>query len=272
MKLSIYGNFVEDDNSFAYQELEGGYSKLIVTLINKVKIMVDKLNICSAEMMTKPVKDINEYLKFNVDGFDDFDFEYQSINIPNSDVKVPVYTFKPIDENNPYILYVVGNPGEIHYRLKDNIKLNDSINKKQGLLSFSMKNGEALYFMKNYISELNYYDEIIHVFIREQYVPGKNIIADIYNADYMAKYLGENDNKEASSAFNYPDFCSNSFRELRIYVSEITPHKYDIEVRDCDGRPEEEYFVEDSSLYSAYYNFMVEKGYFVNKGEKQKVI
>ena len=61
MKLSIYGTFVEDDSSFAYQELNGEYSNLTITLINKVKIMIDKLNICSPEMMIRPVKYLNEY-------------------------------------------------------------------------------------------------------------------------------------------------------------------------------------------------------------------
>lgn len=39
------------------------------------------------------------------------------------------------------------------------------------------------------------------------------------------------------------------------------PNEYRINVTDCDGRPKDSYLVHGESLYSAYHDFMIEKGY-----------
>ena len=276
MKLSVYGEFVDDSNSLAYEDLEWGYSRLIIDLISNVRIMVDKINITSPIERTKPVQELNEYLKYNVTGFADYDLMCQYIDTLYSNIKIPVYTFQDKDESNPYVLYVVGKPGELQYRLKRNMTLKESIEKNIGVMSFGMKTGESLHFIKNYFNEVQEEDGIHHYFFREEYIPGKHLITDVFDADWMVDWNGIKNNRLSFSAFDFPDFCSYSFRVCRIYAHTLRPNKYNIEICDCDERPtgpENDCIVDGSSLYTAYYKFMVERGYFADKNiedEKSK--
>ena len=56
----------------------------------------------------------------------------------------------------------------------------------------------------------------------------------------------------------------------KIYVTDKGSGKYEIDIRDCDGRPQDIEIHEGDSLYSVYYNYMIQRGYF-NDSPKIKV-
>ena len=270
MKLTYYGKFVEDNHPFAEHEIEGGPSKLIITLVNVLDLF--KGEVCEWSRWTKwgkvkYIKALNEYLNFNVDNFDDFTITDKLVDIGCGDIKMPVSIFKSLDDESEHCMVVVGKPGELHYLLKENKTLGDCVKDNQGLISFSMKSGEELMFMKNYINERDY--------VREQYYPDGKIKVEVFELQYYIK--NENVRNKSvcqSSAFDYPECYAGRYLEVteKIFVHEIEPGKYEIDVRDCDGRPYPDGVEtrEGDSLYSVYYQYMVEKGYFKGK-EDQKV-
>ena len=264
MKLDYWGRFVEDDHNFAVHKLNGECSKLIVTLINDYEMLDHE--ICewhnnSGLNKIDFINILNEYLNFNVEKFDDFKIDSKTVDIGNGDIKVPIWIFDSTDESCQYNMYLVGQPGELNYVLKNPISLDEAYNNNQGMLSFSVRAGEGLMFMKNYATN--------EYFCREEYVPGSRLSTDVFDLKYFVNNQHFSKYKICmSSAFQY----SMAISQLNIYgctckisIREIEEGKYEISIRDCDGRPKETDTREGESLYSTYYQYMVEKGYFKDK-------
>ncbi len=218
----------------------------------------------------KIVDILNEYFKYNVKGFNEYSLLYENIEVRNTSIMHSYCSFRDLDDNNPYVLIVFGIPGEIHYSFKYETTLEDCLNNNLNLISFGLKTGTDLCFMKNYISD--------KMFVREQYIPSKDlVVAKLYNyrsydndpnEAYRYNYLNNDTSMmNCDSAFAYPCFCSESYDSGMIYVTKEDDGKYEIDIRDCDGRPFEKYIREGDSVYSVYHQFMVSQGYFKEEGK-----
>ena len=265
MKIDYFGKFVDDDDPNACSEVSKDYSRLIEFLINRLNILLaDQFFFRIPDTNIKPVEALNEYFNYNVEGFENFDVDYKPVDLEFGNKKIPVYVITPEDEKHKMI--TIGEPAELHYMLKDNKTLSECVNNNTGVISFGMKSGNGLFFTKNYIGNGKY--------IREEYVPGKMISADIFNADYILKCnKDEYNNKNitnSASPFKYPFFYQYNYFSKNVEVTKISNHKFRIDVTDCDTRPVYNEVVDGDSLYSTYYNYMVEKGYFKDNREKFK--
>ena len=266
MKLNCWGKFVDDNDHFAEYDVDDSYTTLIVTLINKFDIL--KGDICDFYPVNrwdkiKYIGALNEYLNYNVKNFNDFTIANKLVDIDCGDIKMPISILKSSDNNCEHRMVVVGEPGEVHYLLKENRTLIDCINNNQGLISFSIKSGEELTIMKNYINNRDY--------IREEYNPGCRIRTEIFDLRYLVEnYNAENKKVCQSSAFDYPEFFNYSCLVEKIWVTKQEDGKYEIDIRDCDGRPVESEIREGDSLYSVYYQYMIEKGHYIGKEQKGK--
>ncbi len=262
MKLTYWGKFVEDNEPFAEHELDSRYPKLIVTLVNLLNVF--KGDLCYLSRWTSfgkvdYIKAVNEYLNYNVDNFDDFTIKSKLVDIGCGDIKIPVNVLNSLDNDSKHKIVVVGEPGEVHYLLKENMKLSDFL-WEQGLVSFSMKTGEGVIFMKNYITEKDY--------IREEYTPDGGVKAKVAEIRWLLKnFNAANKNVCSHSAFDYPECYSNYYVCETIHVNEKQDEKgvYEIDIRDDDGRPVSYETRKGDSLYSVYFQYMVEKGYFIEK-------
>lgn len=216
----------------------------------------------------KVVNYLNEYFKYNVTGFNEYSLHYDNIEVKDTSIIHSYCSFRDVDNNNPYVLIVFGIPGEIHYSFRYETTLKDCLNNNLSLISFGLKTGSDLYFMKNYISDM--------MFVREQYIPAKNlIVANLYdyrgydhdpNKSFRYNYLKKDTSMmNCDSAFAYPCFCSEAYNNGMIYVNKQEDGLYKIDTRDCDGRPVDCEIREGESLYSVYYQYMVDKGYFKEK-------
>ena len=208
-------------------------------------------------------KKIEEYFDYNVSGFTRFYQTSDGKYAGYSDVRVPIESFDDEDIINPYALVVFGNPGEVHYSFRKTTTIKDCIDNNYNLLSFGIKTGVGLCFMKNYLNTET------GIFTREQYIPDQGIIAkqyDFHSHDHLTDepyYLKQDSLMlNSDSAFKYPSFCSERYNCGKIYVNQIEDGKYVIDIRDCDGRPCETITREGESLYSVYYDYMIEMGYF----------
>ena len=262
MKLAYWGKFVEDNTQYEEHELDGGCSKLIVTLINDLDLLDGELCYWSRWTRWRKVdyiKALNEYLRYNVEKFDDFTITYKLVNIGCGSIKLPVYILDSLDKESKHNMVVVGEPGELNYILKDNMTLEECMRDNQGLVSFSMKSGEELMFMKNYISEKD--------IIRESYFPDSRVAVELYELRWI---LDDKDtiNKTVcnASAFDDPECLIRYNLCEKIYVKETEKGVYEIDTRDSEGRPYKTDTRKGDSLYSVYYQYMVEKGYFNQKG------
>ena len=266
MKLNYWGKFVDDNDHFAEYDVDDSYTALIVTLINKFDIL--KGEICEFYPVNrwnkiKYISALNEYLNYNVENFNKFTITNKSVDIDCGDIKMPINILKSSDNNCEHRMIVVGNPGEVHYLLKENKSLFDCVNNNQGLISFSIKSGEELTIKKNYINNREY--------IREEYNPGCRIKAEIFDLRYMLENDNIKDKKVCqSSAFDYPEFFSYNNLYEKIFVTKQQDGKYEIDIRDCDGRPVKSEIREGDSLYSVYYQYMVEKGHYIGKEQKER--
>ena len=241
-------------------------------LIDCLKTYIEPLKCLNVQYdgeKEKVISLIDEYLNYNVEGFEKFNIFYQDELVRGTSINIPIYSFQDENEENPYVLVVIGEPGEVHYSFRHNLSLEDCLENNIRLISFGMKTGADLCFMKNYLTD--------SVFIREQYIPKQGIIAKLYDfhaydhdkAANLTDYQVRIDNSmiNSDSAFTYPCFCSERFNFGKIYVKQLADGKYKIDVRDCDGRPQDTFIREGSSLYSVYYDFMVENDYIKNNNE-----
>jgi len=231
-------------------------------LVNDVEIMMDRIGHSTEKEYTQPVKDLNEYLNFNTDGFDEFTMEKKSIDLQSGDIKYPIYQYESSDELVPYTLFVSGQPGEIHYVFKDNIDLDFCVDHNIGVLSFGMKTGNNLTFRKNYVNEKG--------FFIEDYIPGKYVFTEVHDINLLSAFHNGTNVVKPQSAFQSQDFFTTRFLSLLIFVSQKGPNLYEVDIRDCDGRPIQTVEYKGDSLYSAYYHFMVDMGYFNSTEDAKK--
>ncbi len=206
---------------------------------------------------------IKEYFDYNVSGFEKFYQNYDSKFVGYSAIRVPIQSFVDVDVLNPYTLVIVGDPGEVHYSFKRTTTIKECIDANYDLLSFGIKTGVGLCFMKNYLNTET------GIFTREQYIPDQGIVVkqyDFHSHDHLTDepyYLTKDSSMlNSDSAFKYPSFCSERYNCGKIYVNQIEEGKYLIDIRDVDGRPCENIVREGESLYSVYYDYMIEQGYF----------
>ncbi len=241
------------------------YSKLTNTIVTIADAMSTPNKYFVEREYDDLIGDMNEYLVLNAPGFEDFTLKEKILNTGVDNIKIPMYFFKPIDQNNPYVVWLSSDMNEINCTLNDAISVKDAIENEQGLISFSIRPGETLVFKKKYVTSQG--------LIKEEYYADNIIRTDIIAPEHLSYYYSDKDfekNKvKPESAFKFSKYWSHMYR--RLWVHELGNNKYQVDITDCDGRPEDKVIIEGESLYSAYYNYMVQNGYFkANQGIKTK--
>lgn len=256
------------------------------------------------EDVVKTFNYLDDYLKHNIDNLESYEFasqlyldarKYSPGNYPenanyyHNHSVIKVCTFNSYFIENPYHIYTDGYPGEIHYVLKDSIRVEDAVNNDIGILCIHAKpNGEkadgTLKIEKDSIENGLFIEETY----REDWFSGV-IYATVYDIKKAIdrKYINPFDGTKVEGAlFNpYPikrekegiigarkpwfvgkDDCIFSVTAYYHKTNNFKPGEYMVEYYDDLGRHNETIY--GDSLYSAYYNFMIEKGCFKDNSEK----
>ena len=209
------------------------------------------------EQSIRQLRLLDEYLKCNLENTSDmvFNCQYRINNIP-------IYFFEHENED-PHALVVNGN--DINYSLRDTTNLKTAKDEDIGIVSFSVKTGERINAYKTYIHNGK-------LFVERYYTRDGIILVRAYDIDKVynpeIKDLYE---FKPESAFNQIQWLTGCEPEFSISITEQFPNKMNVSVSKNNDEHETE-IIEGDSLYSAYYDYMVEKGYFVNNSNKQKKI
>lgn len=219
---------------------------------------------------------------------DDFKgtYSYYYYNTP----QIKVCSFESVYGNTPYNMYTDGFPGEFHYVLKEPVKCKDLVDNDIGVLSIhanpcSGTYRETLKIEKDYSRD--------GLFIEEDYTmgPRENVItAKVYDLkaalererinpfdgskaeDTVIAPLSMGRKREGLIDSKKPWFLRDDDLLFQITVRKplkeaSDSHKFKIDYRIAND-PEQVPFgvhteeIEGESIYSAYYKYMVEKGFF----------
>lgn len=208
---------------------------------------------------------IEEYLRKNLGEIDAFESEY-----PERDVAV--HHIKNKDKDYEYYLWQRLKSGEFTYISERDIAIKDVIGSGKEICAFDTTVGTeydkslSWHILKQCINSKGAYVE--------EYYPGRKIVTLIYNSEDYSKAINKNDetfNKPFTSQFlaivSYPIMAYN-IKPSRKIVVVGNPMKMDdtdsISVYEGDHCVETIPF-EGKTLYQAYYDYMVEKGYFIGQ-------
>lgn len=195
---------------------------------------------------------VYEYLGYNVKGFSNYDTFNEEYNIIGTDIVIPIYTVEDKSETpDPHIIVINNYCGELYYLFKNKTTLDECVEKGNNVISFGMKTGESLYFMKHSInSEYTFHEE---------YRPGKTVITNI------CKKNGAASNKEEYSLTKSPfikgGFCPE-IDLIKIAVEQKNDGEYDVYFFDLVTNKMHQETYTGKSLYSVYYRYMIDNGYF----------
>ena len=247
------------------------YNELTNTLIELSKDLNQPNRFYADQELEKLQARLDEYLVVNTNNLEEFSLDSINIRTGYGDVKIPYHFIKPIDENNPYIMWITGNMSEINYALKDKIPLRRVIESDQGTVSFSIRIANSMSFRRRIANSEYVLDE---EYIVKDGDDEKNIIrTDFGVVDYLPYFYTEEEyNKhmlEPQSTFKDSLFWSYRSAHGSIWARKLEDGTYKIQEFDVDGRPEKSEIRTGSSLYSAYNEYMIEKGYF--KDNEQKI-
>lgn len=198
---------------------------------------------------------VYEFFEYNIKGFRKFKAFNEDYKIIGTDIVVPIYTIEDATENpDPHIIVILNCFGELHYLFKNKTTLDECIEKNNNVVSFGMKTGESLYFVKHYInSEYTFHEE---------YRPGKTVITNIRKR--KEKTPNWEEYSLTSSPFLRGGFCPES-DYIRIVVTPTEENEFEVSIYDLvTGEVHQETYA-GKSLYSAYYRFMIDNGYFSQK-------
>ena len=242
------------------------YSKLMDAIIKIADVMERPNRWYAVGEYEQLISSFDEYLNYNVNGFENFNFGSKLIDTGFNKITVPAYFVESIDTENPYILWIIGNMGEINYTLKNAINMKEAILNNQGIISFSIRIGNSIIFKKKYAN-----DEVL---CKEEYVPDEIIRVDIFDSNQIINTttdkVFENCKLEPQSSFKFSRYWEEILLLRRIFVRKIESNKYEVYTTDCDSRPESKEIIEGESLYSAYYDYMIQNGYFKLPYQKVK--
>lgn len=212
---------------------------------------------------------LEEYLGYNVYDFRDFMSDYNKV--PSSEYKCIVLFMCMLyfdNKEHPYFMQINRDTQRTEYLLSEEV--DDP---------FDMD--EATTFQIDFKPKVVYRKQGFNYtgFFVEEYRPKESIKTTIYDVnaikDAACTTHGKPTPKEVmNKEFESPSFCSSDDIELTISVKPIVDKTrevcvgYEIEEKDPKGNVLKIPKTGDS-LYSVYYDYMIEKGYFFGDGEKR---
>ena len=263
-----------------------------VDLSNVVREMI--LNDCVSATGYYNVKDairmvgcLDEYLKHNIANLDSYEFGnhiFLGTNLGENSFfydghrrMTKLSIFNSLDSNNPFNLYTDGYPGAIHYKLKKPATYKELAESNLGVVSLDIIPYNILqgYFSANKCYMKN------GLYCEETYVNGKfstyksdrEICAYVYDLNaainrnacnsrlecpvYPYSNETQNDLDPWLIRYENPIFSVNVLVKPKAKVRFIAHYK------DETGRHIEE--ITGETIYSAYYDFMMKKGFFDDK-------
>lgn len=220
----------------------------------------------------KDIITLKEYLDYNVLDFVDFISEYKQV--PSSKYKcltLFMCMFYFTNEGYPYFIEINRDTQRTEYLLTKDV---DN--------PFDMD--EATTF------QIDFRPKKVHRklsfnhtgFFVEEYRPVEGVKTTIYDIDKIkdavcTTYEVSEAKRIMNEEFETPSFCSNDNKILTILVKPVTDKYkgvctgYEIEENYPDGKVVKTPKTGDS-LYSVYYDYMIEKGYFFDSDEKRSGI
>lgn len=203
---------------------------------------------------------IKEYLIYNMDAFNRFAYGIKDDN----GIKGCIFRFD-YTADKPYDLWQNIDTGEIHYLLENNEFILETIEKKKRVSHFNMSTSDEWGFKKEVINP--------EYSIYESYYPGKKIETTIYSTQNLYNAIKEIKydylTSGSDSFVNYPMVCVKDNGERKIIVEETNSIKLEKDYLITIKGSNDEIFlrkvVNGSSLYSVYYNLMIEYRFFKNQ-------
>ena len=194
---------------------------------------------------------VYEYLGYNVRGFKKIDLMSEVYNLIGTDIEIPIFTIVDISDNpSPYIFVINNDAGELYYLFKNKTTLDKCVENNNNIISFGIKTGESLYFIKHYIND----EYMFH----EEYRPGKTVITNVSKKNTT---VPNNELPLNTSPFLRGGFCPET-EVAKICVKQIGDNEYEVCFLDLIGKKKKTDIYEGQSLYSAYYQYMIDNGYF----------
>ena len=213
---------------------------------------------------------IEEYFRYNISSFGKYLCEYRTVPKVFKDMFSRMCIFHLGKSNRSYFLQANRDTQEIEYLLNDKV---DSLFNMTNATTFDIEFGKEEGFRKLMFNE--------NGFFIEEYHPDKSVKVSIYDIDevkksaygYEEKYsLREIMNKPTEQ----PIFCPDESLMLTITVEPVIDISkgictgYEIKELDSDDKQIKSTKEEtEKSLYSTYYDYMVEKGYFYSGNQKK---
>jgi len=221
---------------------------------------------------------IDKYLKHNVVNLGSYEFG-SPIFIDGTANKVegsyydeqrPIIRLCPFNSllsNSLFNLYTYGNPGEIHYQLTKPLSYNELAESNLGVVSldiFPFGNSDDLSANKCYIKNGLYCQERCNLSParakRESVEAGVYDLSGAINRNAGSRFLEEPVYPYPNARQKTPWFIEHADRIFSIKVYIGKDDRFMAEYYDNDGYHYEE--IPGETLYGAYYDFMMKKGFF----------
>ena len=233
-----------------------------------------------------------EYLLRNIKGLEDVRSEYVKIEKPEQYVRDHhLKTDGPYqyslwqdlgygDRNDGQRDLDTGD-GDFTCATEDKVYIDDAIKNKEEVISFrSCVEGsyKDIYYWKLLKEQVNENGAFY-----EKYIPGMKVETDIYSPEFFEEVIKKVDMPDRSdgrisshtaSFVNYPLMASGIKGEKKRVVASCNPIKSNLicTINYYEGEKlVETFYSTGKSLYTAYYDYMLDKGYFMNNGKQKKV-
>lgn len=236
---------------------------------------------------------INEYLQKNIKGLEDviskieIDPRAGKETVTHHLKTIEGYNYRIIQENFPDTRLetepdIDTMDGEIHGRVEDDVTLIDAINNKEEVIVFNTSidcNVEDQYVWSILKEQFNENGAYV-----EDYIPGLKVTTDIFDREEHKKAVLKNDNLSFNhlildnycpSPVRYVMDAARKSKPVRNVVATCNPvsarmicmiEEYEgdklVDRRRVVGKP----------IYTAYYDYMLEKGYFISGCREKDII
>lgn len=237
------------DNVFVMNDV---YSQITNVLISKGKLDHD---------MT--FNTIKEYLAYNMNGFTRFAWGVKKDDRAN----VCFFTFDSKVEH-PYVLNLNLNNDEISYLIEKPINILKAIENKERVIAFTF-NPETGCFTKEVIDGM--YSYIEHYYIGKKVETKVYLTHELEEAIKSIKFEGLMSNR--TDFISYPIFVGKKEPLIGYEMEVLNPlreqKEYLLSVNKPNRVDREMVYSKDSTLYSAYFDEMIEKGCFTSEQSKR---